>query len=160
MGALRRTGKRAIFVTGFGGLRAEALPENILKVATCPYDWLLKRASAVVHQGGSGATSAGVRAGKPSLAVPFGWDQPLWGHRLHELGVGAEPIPAERLTVDRLVGALEQLTDDESMRTEAQRLGDLVRREDGVGRAVERIRQLLSGEASGSRQDRRADGAV
>jgi hypothetical protein len=47
------------------------------------------------------------------------------------------------------------------MRAEAQRLGDLVRREDGVGRAVDRIRQLLSGEPSGSSRERRADdGAV
>ena len=63
-----------------------------------PHDWLFPKMRAVVHHGGAGTTGAGLRAGVPSIVVPFTMDQPFWASRVHALGVGPKPIPRPKLT--------------------------------------------------------------
>lgn len=137
--AVGQSGSRAVLVTGFGGLKGVDLPSYVLPVATVPYDWLFTRVRAMVHQGGAGSTALAVRFGLPNMAVPFGFDQGLWGQRLFELGVGPAPIPARALTPERLAGAIAALTADQTMRERAAALGARVRAEDGTATAVRLI---------------------
>lgn len=141
--AVDRCGHRAIFVTGFGGLHAEDLPKNILAINNVLYSWLLPRCAALVHHGGAGSTSEGLRAGLPGLGIPFGYDQPLWAQRIHDIGVGVAPIPAAELNVNRFAESLAQLMEDEAMRQRASQLGERLRAEDGVGCAVRLIDSAL-----------------
>jgi UDP:flavonoid glycosyltransferase YjiC (YdhE family) len=97
--------------------------------------------AAVVHHGGVGTTAAGLAAGVPSIIVPFFADQPFWGQRVQELGVGPKPIKRRRLTVDNLVEALERVVSDEEMRKKAASLGQRIRAENGVAQAVTIIEQ-------------------
>lgn len=69
---------------------------------------VLPRATAAIHHGGAGSAHAVVRAGIPSVVVPFIGDQPFWGHLLHQRGLGPEPIPYRKVTADRLTDALAQ----------------------------------------------------
>ncbi len=101
--------------------------------------WLFPRMTAVVHHGGAGATAAGLRAGVPSVVIPFFGDQPFWGGRVQELGVGPAPIPRSQLTADRLTQTIESATSDQAMRKRAAELGARIRREDGIGAAVAAI---------------------
>jgi sterol 3beta-glucosyltransferase len=64
--------------------------------------WLFPRTAAIIHHGGSGATGFALRSGVPSMVVPFTADQPSWGRRTQELGVGHAPIPFTKLTPDSL----------------------------------------------------------
>jgi hypothetical protein len=84
----------------------------------------------------SGGSPAGLRAGVPSIVVPFFGDQPFWGQRVADLGVGPEAIPRKRLTRERLAAALREAVTDGDMRQRAAVLGAQIRAEDGVGRAV------------------------
>jgi sterol 3beta-glucosyltransferase len=95
--------------------------------------------AAVVHHGGAGTTSIGLWAGVPAVITPFMGDQPFWGRRVYELGVGTKPIPRRRLTADRLTQAIQQAVSDQVMREKAARLGERIRAEDGIARAVEII---------------------
>ena len=97
---------RGILATGWGGLKTENLPETIFKIDQGPHRWLFQKMAAVVHHGGAGTTAAGLRAGKPSVIIPFFGDQPFWGKRVHELGAGPKPIPPRKLNADRLADAL------------------------------------------------------
>jgi sterol 3beta-glucosyltransferase len=99
--------------------------------------------AAAVHHGGAGTTAAALRAGLPSLIVPFIADQPFWGEVVHQAGVGPRPIAQGKLTVDGLAWAIGQLVSDEAMRQRAQALGDVLRAEDGVGAAVRALAGLL-----------------
>lgn len=78
-------------------------------------------------------------AGKPTLVCPATTDQPFWGRVVHRLGVGPAPIPRRRLTAERLAAAIGTLTTDEHVQRRAAALGEAIRAEDGVGRAVAEI---------------------
>ena len=134
--ALAQAGQRAVLLTGLGGLKGVAFPGHVLPVTAVPHDWLFPRISAMVHHGGAGTTGVAMRSGLPQLGVPFGYDQMLWANQIHALGVGPAPIPAESMTVERLVPALRQLATNQDMRDRAAAVSARVRAEDGIGTAV------------------------
>jgi len=140
--ALSRTQQRAVLLSGWGGLQKTALPASMFMVDTIPLLWLFSRVAAVVHHGGVGTTASGLRAGVPSIVVPFNTEQAFWGQRVYNLGVGPAPIPRSKLTVDRLAQAIQEAVTDTCMRQRAAGLGSEIRAEDGVANAVEIIERL------------------
>jgi sterol 3beta-glucosyltransferase len=142
--ALAQAQQRAIIVSGWGGLRQADGPDTVFLVDSIPFSWLFPRVAAVVHHGGAGTTSAGLRAGVPSIVIPFFGDQPFWGQRIAELGVGPAPIPRRRLTVERLTQAIQKAVTDQTMRQRAAHLGSRIQAEDGIARAVAVVQQMES----------------
>jgi UDP:flavonoid glycosyltransferase YjiC (YdhE family) len=140
--ALARAGQRGIVLSGWGGLRAVDVPDSVLVVDAIPFSWLFPRVAAVVHHGGAGTTAAGLRAGVPSIVVPFFGDQPFWGRRVAALGAGPAPIPRKKLTVERLAEAITQAVTDGTMRRRAAEVGAEIRAEDGVARAVKVVEDV------------------
>jgi sterol 3beta-glucosyltransferase len=143
LAALRASGQRGLLATGWGALAQSDLPEDVLMIEAVPHDWLFPHVAAAVHHGGAGTTAAGLRAGVPSIVVPFGADQPFWAARVYQLGVGPRPIPHKKLTVERLTKALRADASDETLRVQAARLGERIRSENGVERAVEIVEPYL-----------------
>jgi len=141
--AVQVVGQRAILATGWGGLAAVAVPENVFVLDGAPHDWLFPQCAAVVHHGGSGTTAAGLRAGKPTVIVPFFGDQPFWGRRVQALGVGPAPIPHKKLTADALANAIRVATSDAGIAQRAKALGEKICAEDGVARAIHVIEKGL-----------------
>jgi sterol 3beta-glucosyltransferase len=139
--ALLRSGQRGI--VGLPSASAMSLPREIVGVEGIPHDWLFPQVAAAVHHGGSGTTAATLRAGIPSVVVPFAADQPFWGRRIAGLGVGPPPIPRRRLTVERLTDAIRIAVTDTGTRERAAALGERIRAEDGVARAVEALERHL-----------------
>lgn len=134
--ALKKAGLRGVIATGWGGLKAADLPDTIFKIEQAPHDWLFYRVAAVVHHGGAGTTAAGLRAGKPSVIIPFFADQPFWGSRVCELGAGPRPIKRKKLNADVLAAAMREATVNQAMIHAAAVIGWKIRHEDGVARAV------------------------
>lgn len=141
--ALARTKQRGLISTGGGDLSLADLPDHVFKVGIIPYDWLFPQMAAVVHHGGSGTTAISLRAGIPSIIVPFFMDQPFWGQRVADLGVGPRPIPRKRLSIERLATAIMAATTDIEMQRRAAMLGERIQAEDGVAKAVEVINHYL-----------------
>ena len=139
--ALARSGQRGVLLSDWNGLQAETLPSSVSLTGAVPYAWLFPRMAAVVHHGGAGTTSAGLAAGVPSILVPFMGDQPFWGQRVYHLGVGPQPIPRRRLTVEKLSEAIRVAVTDTEMRRAAANLGERIRGENGVAQAVTLIQQ-------------------
>jgi len=135
--ALALAGRRGILAAGWDGLRAVDLPRTVLAFDSAPHDWLFPRMAAVVHHGGAGTTAAGLRAGVPTVTVPFFGDQPFWGARVAALGAGPPPLPRARLTARQLAAAIRAATEDSAMGEHAARLGERIRAEDGIARAVD-----------------------
>jgi sterol 3beta-glucosyltransferase len=137
--ALKLAKQRGVLLSGWGGLEEADLPGEVMMVESIPHTWLFTRMAAVVHHGGAGTTGAGLRAGVPSVIVPFFGDQPFWGRRVADLGVGPRPIPRKKLTTERLAHAIRQSVSDQGMRRRAAELGTRIRAEDGVSSAVKVI---------------------
>jgi sterol 3beta-glucosyltransferase len=137
--ALKRLGLRGVLATGRRGMAGP----GIMEIEGAPHDWLFPRMAAVVHHGGAGTTAEGLRAGKPTAVFPsnFG-DQLFWGRQVRALGVGAEPVRQKELTIERLTAAICVVTEGESTRRRAAWLGERIRAEDGVARAVEVVAGL------------------
>ena len=100
------TACRALAAAGRPGVLAGLSERGVLAGASAPvfavgevsHDWLFPQLAAVVHHRGSGTTHRAVLAGVPSMAVPIGFDQPYWGRRLAELGVGVPLVPYRKLS--------------------------------------------------------------
>jgi sterol 3beta-glucosyltransferase len=143
--ALASTKQRSVLVTGWSGLElGEAYPD-VFVANSIPFDWLFPRVSVAVHHGGAGTTSTALRAGIPSVIVPFGVDQSFWARRMKNLGVAADPISPRRLTAKRLSAAIRTVIEDERIRDNVAALGEKIRNEDGVGNAIAIIEQVMSG---------------
>jgi sterol 3beta-glucosyltransferase len=134
--ALQSAGLRGILATGWGGLKAEDLPDTILRIDHAPHDWLLPKMAAVVHHGGAGTTAAALRAGKPSVIVPFFGDQPFWANRVHALGAATAPLRPGRLKPEALATALTEATTNPRMIDHAAAIARRIESEDGVAKAV------------------------
>jgi len=143
LGALAKSGQRGLLLTGWGGMNVLKAPENVFVVDAAPHSWLFPRMAAVAHHGGAGTTAEGLRAGVPSVIVPFIVDQPFWGKRVKALGVGPEPIPAKKLTADKLADAIQAATTDSRMKERAAALGKIIRSERGMDNAVRIVKQYL-----------------
>jgi sterol 3beta-glucosyltransferase len=63
-------------------------------------------------------------------------DQPFWGRQIHRLGASPPPIPHKLLTAKRLAQAITTAMESDSIQQRCVELGNLIRAEDGVGRAV------------------------
>jgi sterol 3beta-glucosyltransferase len=141
--ALKQSGQRGVLCSGWAGIGGGDLPDTILVIDAAPHDWLFPRMAAVVHHGGAGTVAAGLRAGVPTIVVPFAGDQPFWAAQVKRLDVGPAPIPRKRLTAERLAKAIFAAATDVPMRRRAADLGERIRAEDGVGEAAAIITEQL-----------------
>lgn len=135
--ALTQMGRRGIILSGWGRITRPS-SKDLLYLDAVPHDWLLPLCEMVVHHGGAGTTSAGLRAGIPNIVVPFTADQPFWGGRVHAIGAGPKPILVKKLSVENLTRAIVD-ADDQTIRKSAQVIGQRIRSEEGVKRAVDLI---------------------
>ena len=140
--AVQAAGQRAILHAGWAGLGGD-LPENVLSIQYTPYRWLFPRTAAVVHHGGSGTTGYALSSGVPSFVVSFVFDQAMWGSRGADLGVGPGPLPFASLSSEKLAAQIGEALERPAYRQNAAALGEKLRAEKGVLRAVEVIEALL-----------------
>lgn len=140
--AVEQVGMRAVLHAGWDDLGNIPLPTSMLRVESVPHDWLFSRVRAVVHHGGAGVTAAALRAGIPSVVVPFLGDQAFWATRVRELGAGSS-LPHHSLTVERLAAALGTVVADAVIREHAGLLAKQLECEDGVAQAVALLTRQL-----------------
>lgn len=144
MDAVRKAGKRAVILTGWAGLGANDVPENIHILKYAPHSWLFPKMAVIVHHGGSGTTASGMRAGVPTVVIPHQGDQGFWGRTVNRLGVGTTPIPRKKLTVESLAAAITEATTNRAMQVNARAIGEKISAEDGLEEAIKWVKRFLS----------------
>jgi UDP:flavonoid glycosyltransferase YjiC (YdhE family) len=142
LAAVKRVGCRALISAGWAGLTPEHVTPDVYAGDNLPHDWLLPRMASVCHHGGAGTAAAAMRAGKPSIVVPFFADQPFFGWWLEKLGVAPRRLREKQLTVERLSRAIDRTLNDKTMRANAAALGEKIRAEDGNTRAAQLIEMM------------------
>lgn len=141
--AIHQAGVRAIIQGWEAGMKLLSLPPTIHAAGSLPHSWLLPRSAGLVHHGGFGTTSAGLRAGIPALVIPHLVDQFYWGQRVYELGAGLRPIRRVKLNTTGLAAALQDLAHNDNLRAAASAIGEQIRAESGVDNAVRLIEETF-----------------
>lgn len=140
--ALLALGRPAVVQAGYQEM--EVRDEHIYTAGFVPHGPLFRAASVVVHHAGAGTAHAACRAGVPSVTVPHMFDQYYWAGMLTRAGVAPKPLWRGQLEASRLTEALRRVLADRKMRTRAEELGEAMRRERGVAKAVELIELMPS----------------
>jgi rhamnosyltransferase subunit B len=141
LAAAKQLGKRAVLI-GFKALKG-ILSADVLAVPYAPYSQIFPHAAAIVHQGGSGTTGQALRAGRPQLIVPYGWDQPDNGLRVERLGAGL-CLARSEYSVKAAGDALGRLLRDWRFAERAVEVGAQVQREDSLSLACDTIESVLA----------------
>jgi rhamnosyltransferase subunit B len=134
--AVRMMGCRAVLVAGPDSGMAST--RDIFVTGYAPYALLFPRAAAVVHQGGIGTTAQALRAGCPSLIVPFAHDQPDNAARVVRLGAG-RTVSRTRYTADAAALELGVLLGNGCYADAAESIGEAIRGENGARAAADAI---------------------
>jgi MGT family glycosyltransferase len=137
--ASQRADVRGIIQGWESGVSQVDLPATVFPAGSIPHLWLLPQCGAIVHHGGFGTTSAGLRAGIPAIIIPHIADQFYWANIIKELGVGLKPIPRKRLSAAMLATSLNELMNNGNLRQTASSLAEKISAENGIENAVMEI---------------------
>jgi UDP:flavonoid glycosyltransferase YjiC (YdhE family) len=142
--AAKLVGRRAVLLIGDERNRpTEPLPPGVLAVDYAPYEALLLRAAVMVHHGGVGTTSQGLRAGVPTLIVPFAFDQPDNAAHAERLGT-SRTLPRDKYVAARVAAELKRLLSQPYFTEKARAVGELLRAENGPAVACDLIELVLN----------------
>ena len=109
--AARQLGMKTLLVTGWGGLEPDEEMVNSPDVVvreSVDHAAVLPHISVAIHHGGAGTTHSMVRAGVPSVFMPFIVDQPWWAMRLHKAGLGPKAVSPGCRRADVLAKAITE----------------------------------------------------
>lgn len=133
--------RRAILLIG-GNTPPVNLPADIIAVDYVPYSQIFPYACAIVHQGGIGTTAQALRAGVPTLIMPYSHDQPDNAARVERLGT-SRTIPRQQYTGSRVAKELQILLENSKYATKAVEIGHILQSENGVKFACDAIDKQL-----------------
>jgi UDP:flavonoid glycosyltransferase YjiC (YdhE family) len=138
----RALGVRALISAGWGRLEAlETDNPAVRVVGAVDHGAVLPRCVAAVHHGGAGTLAASLEAGLPTVVCSVFADQPFWGARLVDAGVGAH-LRFKDLDRVGLAKALRTVLSPE-VRDAAAEPGPRLRSgQDAAGDAADRVEEV------------------
>ncbi|MBJ6362494.1 glycosyltransferase [Paenibacillus sp. GCM10012307] len=103
---------RAIIASGWSDMDngGNRLPDTVRMIKSANHELLFPRCSTIIHHGGAGTTHTAIESGVPSIICSTYADQPFWGERIVELGIGRH-IPFSKLNQEKLLQAIRELQD-------------------------------------------------
>ena len=96
----------------------------------------------MVHHGGAGTSHSALRAGLPSVVLPFIFEQKLWASRLQTAGTAGRYLSFWKATPEKVAALVREARESESLRHRAAELAAAIAREDGTGRATRLIERM------------------
>ncbi len=139
--AVIQLNRRAVLLIG-KNTPPDCLSEDIIAINYVPYSQIFPHACAIVHQGGIGTTAQALRAGRPTLIMPYSYDQPDNAARVERLGT-SRTIPRKHYSAVRVARELRELLDNPKYAMKAAEIGQIIRLENGVALACDAIEQKL-----------------
>lgn len=140
--ALRKADVRAIVLGGWSHGSEAAGDSQFFFADWIPFPWLLSRVSALVHHAGSGTCALAVRAGVPSVCVPYSGEQAFWARRLEALHASSGSIPRRTVTDTALARLLKCLKDDSRYKKSTSELSSRLATEHGTATAVAAVEEF------------------
>uniref|UniRef100_A0A7S0J9G5 Erythromycin biosynthesis protein CIII-like C-terminal domain-containing protein n=1 Tax=Calcidiscus leptoporus TaxID=127549 RepID=A0A7S0J9G5_9EUKA len=156
--ALAHAQMRGILLGGWAGLTAQVLDtstdqgrrlaayaaKHVLELPACPHDWLFPRCAAVVHHGGAGTTSVGLRAGRPTIICAVTGDQPWHGSLVAKKQLGLYAGTVSTVTGTSLGELLLKVVADPEIASSVAEMSRSLAAENGTLRSNEFIERAIS----------------
>ncbi len=139
--AAKQLKRRAILLIGENPPPVN-LPAEIIAIDYLPYSQIFPYACAIVHQGGIGTTAQALRAGVPTLIMPYSHDQPDNAARVEQLGT-SRTIHRQQYTAARVAKELQELLGNSKYADRAAEIGRVLQLENGVKVACDAIEKQL-----------------
>jgi len=135
--AAKQLNRRAVLLIGNNSLPKNLLAD-VVAVNYAPYSQIFPRACAIVHQGGIGTTAQALRAGRPTLIMPYSHDQPDNAARVKRLGTSLT-ISRKQYSAAQVAKELSELLGNRNYAANASKIARIIQAEDGVGVACNAI---------------------
>ncbi len=116
--------------------------DRVLIQQNIPHQWLFKYVCMAIHHGGLGTTNYALRAGIPSIILPFFGDQYFWSQRLHEIKYGTKALTLETLTSQGLKETIQEVEVDTELHSRLASLSQKLQTENGVEETVKFLESL------------------
>jgi len=168
--ALMKADMPGIICAGWAGLGpqhlegqkdSEAMKDFVSKrvifVKTVPHEWLFPQVACIVHHGGAGTTAASLRAGVPTIITPCIVDQFFFANMITEMGLGKGLAHLSKVAPDTLAAAIKEVACDSKRIDECKDLKCTLCVEDGVGVAVQTIKDWISNDVMTGKQKKKVD---
>ena len=149
---------RGILLGGWAGLTAQVLDttteegrrlaayaaSHVLELPSCPHEYLFPSCAAVVHHGGAGTTSAGLRAGRPTIICAVLGDQPWHGSLIAKKQLGFYAGTMNKVTDTLLGDLLLKVVNDPMIASRVAAMSEAIAAEDGLLRTHELIERAIA----------------
>ena len=139
--AATKLNRRAVLLMG-ENLPPENLSQNIIVAKYAPYSQIFPHACEIVHQGGIGTAAQALRSGRPTLIMPYTYDQPDNADRLEHLGT-SRTISPKQYCSSRVVKQLRKLLENPKYASEAKEISKIVQADNGVAVACDAIEKQI-----------------
>jgi MGT family glycosyltransferase len=118
------------------------LADNMWGAEFVPQTKILPHVDLVITHGGNNTFTECLAAGTPMIVLPLFWDQYDNAQRAHELGFGVR-LDTYGCTRDELVGAIDGLLQDDSLRARMVAVSRRIRSAPGTVTAADLIEHLV-----------------
>jgi UDP:flavonoid glycosyltransferase YjiC (YdhE family) len=145
--AARILNTRAVFLMGQNSLFTN-LPDSMIAFDYIPYQEIFPHASVIVHPGGIGTSAQALRAGRPTLVVPYSNDQPDNARRLKNLGTSLT-LPRKEYKAVKVAEALKRLFRDESIKSQASKIKVVMQDDSGAIKAADELERMVARNKAG-----------
>lgn len=153
--AAKLVNRRAVLLIGDERNQpTEPLPRDVLAVNYAPFEALLPCSCVMVHHGGVGTTSQGLRAGVPTLIVPFAFDQPDNAAHAERVGT-SRTLPRRKYQALRVAQELRRLLEEPEYARKARTVGEQLRAENGAAVACDLLEAVMHD--GGARAEKREE---
>lgn len=136
--AAQLSGKRTIIQSDWSKLEKPANP-LIFCIERIPHAEIFPYCSLIVHHGGAGTTQAALLAGKPSVVVAHGFDQPYWAGQLYGQQLGGWPLFRKTVSPAEIAKEIRSVLNADSIVANAAATGLKIKNENGVRTAVQLV---------------------
>ncbi len=134
--------RRGLLLTGQSDNHHLPLSPDVCAMEYAPLSIAAARGCVTIHHGGAGTTAHAMRAGKPTVIVPFAHDQFDNAARAKRLGVSAT-LQRDQVSAVALAQTIRPILETEGYRLRAARLGEKLSAEDGAEVAADRLESLV-----------------
>ncbi|MEM9507982.1 MAG: glycosyltransferase [Cyanobacteria bacterium P01_E01_bin.35] len=132
---------RAVLLIG-NNSSPSGLTSDIIAQDYAPYSQIFPYAKVIVHQGGIGTTTQALRAGCPTLIMPYSHDQPDNAARVKRLGT-SRTITRKHYSARKVAQELNKLLTNPDYKTQATAVSKIIQAENGVQVACNAIEKQL-----------------